>query len=201
MIGLLPILLVIRWIAVIYACLTAITFAVLVVLGGKTMGIWPAATFAFAGAGLLHVALFLLFYFGWRKFWAWFPQLNQWLYPDIHGTWDMEIILGGLTGGGRTIDAQAIIRQDFLRISMTVFAPDSRSTSLSAVPKKDPESAFPQLHYFFLVTTNPKAGVASKSYRGSAILELDNLEAGLVTGIYWTTAETSGTYRLVNRRS
>lgn len=199
MIGLVPILLVIRWIAVAYACLTGLAFAILVTLGGQTMGIWPAATFALGGAGLLQLVLLLWFYYGWRKFWSWCPALNRWLYPDIHGTWDMEILLGGTNGTGRKIAAKAIVRQDFLRISMTVKAPDSRSVTLAAIPKKDPESGLPQLHYQFLVTTNPKAGQLGKSYHGAAILDLDHLGKGAITGAYWTTEETSGTYRLFNR--
>lgn len=128
------------------------------------------------------------------------PKLNEWLYPDIHGQWDMEIALGGAQGQGRKIAATAIVKQDFLKISMTVIAPGSRSVTLSTVPKRDPESGLPQLHYIFLVTTNPGPGESSKSYRGAAILDLDPTLQGEITGIYWTSAETSGTYRLTNPR-
>lgn len=200
MIGLLPVRLVIVWIAVLYASLTSLLFAALVSFGGKELGLWPAATFAFGGSSVLQVLLLLLFSGGWRWFWHKIPALNRWLYPDIHGRWEMEIELGGTQGQGRKIAAEATITQDFLRISMTVKAPGSRSITLSAAPKKDPESGLPQLHYIFLVTTNPRPGEASRSYRGAAILDFDPMLQDEVTGAYWTSAETSGTYRLFNRR-
>lgn len=200
MIGLLPVRIVICWIAVIYASLALLLFAALVSFGGKEIGLWPAATFAFGGSSFLQLILFFWFTVGWRWFWRRIPKLNAWLYPDIHGQWDMEIALGGAQGQGRKIAAKAIVKQDFLKVSMTVIAPGSRSVTLSTAPKKDPESGLPQLHYIFLVTTNPAPGAASKSYRGAAILDLDPTLQDEITGIYWTSAETSGTYRLSNRR-
>lgn len=200
MIGLLPVRIVICWIAMIYASLTLLLFAALVSFGGKEMGLWPAVTFAFGGSSFLQFLLFFWFTVAWRWFWRRIPKLNAWLYPDIHGKWDMEITLGGTRGHGRKIAAKAIVKQDFLTVSMTVIAPGSRSVTLSTVPKKDPESGLPQLHYIFQVTTNPGPGAASKSYRGAAILDLDPTLQDEITGIYWTSAETSGTYRLSRRR-
>lgn len=200
MLGLLPILSVVRWIAAIYAVLSILTFGAVIAFSGGKLSIWAAATFALSGSSVLQFALILWFYYGWQRFWAWYPKLNKWLYPDIHGTWDMDIELGGAKHQGRTIKGTAIIHQDFLRISMDVVAPDSRSVTLATIPKKDSESSLPHLHYIFLVTTKPKPGSPSKTYKGAAILDLDHLSQGEVTGNYWTTQETSGHYRLYNRR-
>jgi hypothetical protein len=200
MLGLLPVLTIVRWVAAIYAVLSILIFGIVITLKGETLSIWAAAGFALSSSGVLQAALVGWFYYGWRQFWGWCPKLNKWLYPDIHGTWDMNIELGGIKHAGKVIAATAIVRQDFLGISMDVIAPDSRSVTLAAIPKKDSQSTLPQLYYVFLVTTRPRPGEPSKTYKGAAILDLDHLGTGEVTGNYWTTQETSGHYRLYNRR-
>jgi hypothetical protein len=199
MLGLLPIITVIRWLAATYACLSILTFGVLITLTGGALSIWTVAAFALSVSSILQVALFVWFYYGWQRFWVWCPKLNKWLYPDIRGVWDMDIELAGAKHAGKVIHAKAIIRQDFMRISMDVIAQDSKSITLAAIPTRGFDSKLPQLHYFFLVTTKPKAKEPSKNYKGAAILDLDYLGRGEVTGNYWTSQETSGHYRLYNR--
>ncbi len=200
MIGLLPIIHVLCWVAILYAFLAALLYGIFVTISGGVTSGWAAATFALSGSSLLQLLLMFWFYCAWQKFWAWFPVLNTWLYPDVRGTWDMEITLGGSNQSGKIIEATAIVRQDFLRVSMDVVAPASTSVTLAAVPRRHSESGLPQLYYVFLITTRPEPGTPSKVYKGAAILDLDHLGDGELRGNYWTDAERSGHYRLYNRR-
>lgn len=200
MLSLLPIKSVISWIAKIYAFLSLITLGIVVALSGGSLSLWTTAKFAFSGSFILEFVLFLWFYYGWRRFWIWFPKLNEWLYPDISGYWDMDIKPRGDKHEDTTIKAEANIRQDFLRISMDVKARDSNSNTIAAIPKKNSESGLPQLHYIFLVTTNPKPYKTADTYMGAAILNVGPLEKGGISGNYWTAQETSGFYELYKQR-
>ena len=148
----------------------------------------------------MHLLLSAWIYFGWRKVWARFPILGRIVYPDISGKWDMEINWTGPKKNQSGIaKAQAIIKQDFLRLSMDVNADNSESCTLMAAPRKHPESGEPQLYYVYSVTTKPQNGYLSETYQGSAILRFDQSAGGQISGNYWTSKHTSGHFRLFNK--
>ena len=70
--------------------------------------------------------------------WRCVPALNRVLFPDIGGGWEMEIHWHR-EGHVGVVNAQAIVRQNFLRLSMEVTSPNSDSQTLIALPKKDSE--------------------------------------------------------------
>ncbi len=153
MIGLLPIGRVVAFISVVYASL----IAVVVALSWKfadSPTIWGSIGIAFSGATPIQVILIGWFYFGWRHLWRRIPKLNHLLFPDIGGEWKIEIYWQRQDEAG-VVDAEATVRQDFLRASMEVRSLNSDSQTLIAQPKKDPESERPILYYVYLVT--PKA--------------------------------------------
>jgi hypothetical protein len=199
MIQVLPVILIIRVIAVLYAVLCAIVFLSVIAYRGGTADIASEAALAFSGAGGLQLFLMAVFYSGWRLVWKCVPAFGDWIYPDLTGTWVMQISLVGPDQSDRLIAATAVVRQNLLRISMDVTAPDSTSLTLAAIPKKAAESGLPQLYYVFQVTTRPKGGKASETYQGAAILDLDHLGDGELRGNYWTTKPTTGSYRIFDR--
>jgi SMODS-associating 2TM, beta-strand rich effector domain len=200
MIGLVSATSVIRWIAVIYAVTVFMAVGLLAYIHAEPISPWKATTVAISASFALQATLLLLIHIGWPLFWRIMPKLNEWLYPDIRGSWDMEITIATGNLAGTMIRTKAIIKQDLLRISMNVEAPSSRSVTLSAVPKKDSESGLPELHYVFEVTTKPKAGEHARIYRGAAILDIDPKGKLALSGNYWTTEGSSGHYKLFDRR-
>ena len=138
------------------------------------------------------------FYFGWRRLWRWIPSLNRLLFPDIGGEWKIEIHWQR-QGHRGVVDAEATVRQDFLRVSMEVRSPKSNSQTLIAQPKKDPESGRPMLYYVYLVIPKAVGANPSPPYHGAAILKFSETGGGQLSGNYWTTQQTSGHFRLSRR--
>lgn len=195
MISLLPIGQVIGIISVVYAALIALAVAISWKFGGHSQTIWGSIAFAFFGATVLQLALMGWFYFGWRHLWRWFPALNR-LFPDISGEWKIKINWHW-EGRRGVVNAEATVRQDFLRVSMEVRSPKSESQTLIAQPKRDPESGRPLLYYVYLVTPRAMGANPSQPYHGAAILKFSETGGGELSGNYWTTQQTGGHFRLL----
>jgi hypothetical protein len=195
MMSLMPIGRVISVIAAVYAVLICALFAIDLKLGNPSRATWASLRFAISGGTVLQAALMLWFYFGWRYLWRWFPPLNRLLFPDIGGDWAITIRWRG--GGNQgVVRARAVIRQDFLKVSMEVRSPQSESQTLIAEPKKDAESGRPILYYVYLVVPNATGTGPALSYNGAAILKFDDVAGGRLHGNYWTSKETSGHFEL-----
>lgn len=100
-----------------------------------------------------------------------------------------------------TVDAIAIIKQDFTRISMEVTSPGSDSETLIAQPKKDPESGRPILYYVYRVVPRRMGVRSGLPYEGSAILRFSNSVSDALSGNYFTSQRTEGHFSLTRRLS
>lgn len=149
--------------------------------------IWTIGS-AVLGAFIFGVPLFASL--AWRFLWSRVPYLQS-LYPDISGEWDVTI-QWSRAGNHGSVSAKAIVRQNLLRISMELTAPDSDSRTLSAVPKKDPESGRATLHYMYLVTPHARPGKSLGAYHGAAILDVAALDISRLAGNYWTSHQSAG---------
>jgi len=199
MIGLLPIGRVIALVSVVYAVLVALAVALSWRFGDRSETVLGSVGFAFSGATALQLGLIGWFYFGWRRLWRWFPIMNRILFPDIGGEWKIEIHWHRYGQEG-VVDAEATVRQDFLKVSMEVRSSKSDSQTLIAQPKKDSESGRPVLYYVYLV--NPKAVGANpeRPYYGAAILKFSETDGGQLSGNYWTTQQSNGHFHLLRRK-
>jgi predicted pore-forming effector associated with SMODS systems len=196
MINLLPISRVIGSIAVTYAVLV-----VLVTIGVREFiddSAWKSITLAFSGATLLQFVLLGLIYVGWRRIWRLVPALNR-LFPDVNGEWVMRIQWQGLAQSGGDVNARAVLRQNFIHLSMEVHSPNSDSQTLIAQPKRDAESGRPHLYYVYLVTPISSSPNRGAPYYGAAILRFFEEDGGSFRGNYWTTQSTKGTFTLHRR--
>jgi len=193
MIGLLPFGQIITLIAVAYSIVTGL---ILWAIYDSQTEFLTAISIATGGSAALHLILLGFFYFGWRWLWEKFPVLNSWLFPNLNGTWTMEIHWEW-EGKSGTSHAKAIIKQDFLKIGMDVDAEDSDSETLLAKPKRDPETGRGVLYYVFLTTPKHKSGAAPQApYKGAAILKLSLGDSQLLQGNYFTSRKTIGHYEL-----
>lgn len=193
MITLVPMGRVISLIAVAYALVCSL---VLWAFYDTTTSVFWAISIATGGSALLNVFLLGCFYVGWKKLWEKFPVLNDVLFPNLNGTWEMVVYWEWEDKRG-TSRAKAIIKQDFLKIGMDVEAEDSDSQTLLAKPKKDSLTGRAELYYVFLTTPKQKAGAETQGpYMGAAILKLGLEGGGQLRGNYFTSRKTVGYYEL-----
>ncbi len=195
MIGLLPIATIVSCVAVAYAVCIAMCVAIALQFGDASWSAWTNVSIAISGASVLQLALMVWLCFGWRRLWRWFPALNDLLFPDIEGEWNVKIYWQGLQEDG-DVDARAKIRQNFVRVSMEVASCSSDSQTLIAKPKRDPESGAPLLYYIFAVTPRSIGASPSSPYFGAAILKFPEGARGELRGNYWTSRQTTGHFQL-----
>lgn len=184
---------VIGFVAIFYCiCVIGVYWAISYFGFGHTSS---AFSMAFGGGTALNLILLLFCYWGWRKVWSCFPILNSLLFPDLNGLWDMKIHYRNKNGGGH-LCATAVIKQNWLSMSMEVLSKDSESQTLAIVPKKDAESGRAQIFYFYRVTPKKTDAEAREPYEGSANLKFSALGISQLTGNYYTSASTDGHFEL-----
>ena len=182
-------------IAVVYAILVIVCSTIISQFGDGAWDAWGIIKFALSGAAVLEGMLMVWMYFGWRWLWRCVPALNRWVYPDIGGEWNITINWQG-EGRQDVVEAKAIIRQDFLRMSMEVISDKSDSETLIAEPRKVQESGTPFLYYVYLVTPRLVDEEAGSPYFGAARLRFFDDKGEELSGNYWTSKRTSGHFRL-----
>lgn len=194
MITLLPLNRVVVVISVFYGVLIAIIVSI-VAQNSAALHLYNNVKIAFAGATALNLVLLLVIHFGWKWLWLRFPILNTALFPNLNGTWSMKIHWVGDDRDGE-VDASAVIKQDFMRISMEVTSPQSHSETLIAQPKKDPESGRPILYYVYRVVPKRVGAQSGEPYEGSAILRFSTSTFDSLSGNYFTSQHTTGHFVL-----
>lgn len=190
-------------IAACYAILIVIWTSGIQYVTGDSWSVWKAVTTAVSGAALLQLFLIFCVDRGWRELWKCVPRLNELVYPDIEGEWNISIEWRRLERDERsrvrwieesgTVNAKARIRQSLLKMSMEVESSSSDSQTLMAQPKRDPASGTSYLYYTYLVTPKEGEGNAKSPYYGAAILKIGE---GKLEGNYWTSGRTVGRYSL-----
>jgi hypothetical protein len=146
---------------------------------------------ALRGGAVLDLAVLLAMHVWWRRVWRWFPVLNRVLFPDLNGTWNVEIrwCWGQRTG---VAVARAHIKQDLAKLSMHLRSDKSESDTLVAIPKKDAESGLALLYYVYRNTPKFFPGSDAAPYEGTASLRIDHDRLDLLEGNYFTSAGTKG---------
>ena len=186
MFSLLPMTKVISMLAGLYALL-----AFLVALGMERLGIEVSFLRVFSGAVVIDLGLLFFVYVGWRWIWEKVPRLNQWLYPDLNGTWAASIdwVKDGKTGLAL---GTVSIKQNFFTLSIEMDAPRSESRTIALSVKKDPESARPLLHYIYEVREKCQSPGQNMVYQGAASLVVDVATYDRLSGNYFTSRESGG---------
>ncbi|AUF96920.1 hypothetical protein CXQ80_14270 [Pseudomonas sp. 02C 26] len=150
------------------------------------------------GAVVLEISLFLLGSFLWRKIWGRYPALNDWVFPDLNGMWDMDItyLWDGKEGSTKAV---ATIKQTLFSVSMEVHSDTSDSETLVVKTIKDANSARPVLYYFYRIVPKVSKGVVGSGYEGASILKLYGHEGGVLRGNYFTSNNSQGCFSLARR--
>lgn len=142
-------------------------------------------------SGLLEIVIFLFLMWGWQKVWKWVPKLNEWVFPDLNGTWDAKIEwVWGVQHG--SAEGKVLIKQDFLRLSIELETSKSKSQTLAVATKRDPESKRPMVYYIYRCSTNQSRPQAEPMFDGAAVLFIGQENHSLLEGNYWTSRSTQG---------
>jgi hypothetical protein len=194
MISLLPLNRVIVGISVSYGAVIAVTVG-LVANYSSIPNIYSNVKIALAGSTALSLALLLLFNIGWKWLWHKIPILNDILFPNLNGVWKMNIhyVVNDVPG---KVEAKAVIKQDFVKLSMEVESLGSDSRTLIAQPKKDPESGRAFLYYVYQVEPKTISSKLNAPYTGSAILRYSSANVDTLRGNYFTSVGTHGHFVL-----
>lgn len=198
MISVLPLPKIITTIATCYAALIALVAATAWWWTGKQIAPLTLVSWALSGGTALQIVLALVISWAWRRIWRWMPVLNDWIFPDLNGSWTMTIEWeGAVAPGSGTVTAVAAIKLDLLKISIDVITGKSTSHTLAVTAQKDPESSRPRLVYVFRVEPYPIPGPNGIPYRAAAILHhYREDEEDILRGKYWTERQTVGHYTL-----
>lgn len=146
-------------------------------------------------ATVLNVFLWLCFSFGWRYVWSKFPCLNEYIFPDLNGQWEIKInwIKGEKHG---LVEGSAWIKQSFINMSMEIITKDSESETLIVKPHKDPVSGRPMVYYIYKNTPKNITPENPGSYEGTALLKICLSDKHELNGNYYTNRATHGHYTL-----
>lgn len=195
MIALLPLNLVIAVVAVLYA---TIVIALFLILRTDSSSFSDGLSLALRGGALLNVVLLATIYFAWRSIWRWIPKLNQWIFPDLNGDWDVTIhwVWGDRNG---TAKGRATVKQNLLNLSMELATEKSTSETLLAKPKRHPESKSPLIYYIYRNTPKVKTSTSDGSHEGMAVLKVEPRNALSLGGNYFTDRNTKGHFEMVKR--
>ena len=189
MISLIPIQKIFTAIAILYAVAITAIVAIFELTGFSSVSV------AFRGAFVLELLILLFVVFGWRKLWSKYPALNEWIYPDLNGRWDVSIHWNwGEKNGTKT--AVAHIKQDFFRLSMELVSDESESETLMEKPKKDSESSRPLIYYIYRNESAQGAANVRPPHKGAAILKIDHNDRNLLKGNYFTDQATNGHFEM-----
>lgn len=190
MISLYPLQKIIGVFAGIYTVLLVLIFSI----KGESISIGTA----FKYAGIYELIIFILLSFLWKYIWKKIPILNEWIFPDLNGNWNVEIywkrddILGIKKG-------IVNIKQDFLKLSMELFTDESESETLVVQPKKHPESG--RLHLYYIYRNTPKSNTQLDPHIGSALLKLSPNNMSELEGNYFTDRNTKGVLKFTRQDS
>lgn len=197
MISLLPIHRVIVIISITYAALVAVIVSIIWKFSYSPT-LYASIKVALAGATALNALLLGIIYIAWQWIWSKIPILNTILFPNLNGSWLMEIHWLNHEANG-VVNAEVIISQSLVRISMEVSSKNSDSETMMAQPKKDPESGRPLLYYVYRVIPKQTSINAGHPYEGAAILKFSNSSGNSLHGNYFTSQHTRGHFILTKK--
>lgn len=155
----------------------------------------------FKYTALFEIIIILILIVGWQYIWNKIPKLNDWLFPNINGTWNVEIHWNWKQADGtikRGIKkGEVVIKQNFLTLSMELFTDESESETLVIQPKKNSDSGRLQFYYIYKNTPIDKGNNKLLTHIGTAILKMAPHTNDIMQGNYFTDRNTQGLLKFV----
>lgn len=154
----------------------------------------------FVEAGL---AIFILY------FWYFIPGLTaRWLFPHIDGSWDGRLNFKRKVTEASSTEAKVVpdskaaqlhVHQSLTRIRLILETDESTSETLVVKPERDPD--FSRFRLFYIFENRSRDGLPNnaRSYRGTAVMEVQPGEPSTLMGTYFTDQGSEGTFRFERR--
>jgi hypothetical protein len=157
----------------------------------------------FKYTAFFEIVIILILILGWKFIWNKIPQLNDWVFPDINGRWDVEIHWNWKQDNGEMKSGlkkgEVVIKQNFLTLSMELFTNESESETLVIQPKKNPDSGRLQFYYIYKNTSIEKGDNKLASHIGTAILKVAPDNNDILQGNYFTDRDTKGLLKFIKQ--
>ena len=183
----------------------SILYAILIVTLLPLFNISLDVTNILKYATIFEIIIILILLFGWRFIWEKIPKLNDWLFPDINGTWDVEIHWNrkqeNETATNGIKRGKVVIKQNFLTLSMELFTDESESETLVIQPKKNSDSGRLQFYYIYKNTPIDKGNDTLLPHIGTAILKVAPHNNHIMQGNYFTDRNTQGLLKFVKENT
>jgi hypothetical protein len=151
----------------------------------------------------------------WQRVWRWFPRLNEWVYPDLNGDWDVELksnfsridaLLKSAKGDAPPVDfrvgnestlpalaiykMRARIKQSWAKIEMDLWNPQAagpikNSRTVLVEPFRG-DAGRHGLAYIFEQTNETDVVSDDRTFRGACWIERDRDNPNLLCGRMWS---------------
>lgn len=160
---------------------------------------------AFKYISIFEIFIVFLFVFGWKYIWKYIPILNTWIFPDINGTWDVEIRWNWTQKDGMIKkgikEGKIYIKQNFLTLSMELFTDESESETLVIQAKKNAESGRLVFYYIYRNTPKNNGDAKLQPHLGTAILKISPHTNTILQGNYFTDRNTQGVLKFIKEEN
>lgn len=181
-----------RQLALIVGATLVAVWAIEQVMGSAT----PVLKLTSAIVMLLGGVLVAVFQLTWRWIWRRVPALGRWIFPDLNGRWEGQIVPVGVDPAHHPADQPILvtvwIRQNLFGISVRMETAESCSRSIR--PQLEVAADHAAFGIWYAYDNQPRARVAHRSGRhdGMAYLEAAVQAPDRLKGQYYTSRRSAG---------
>jgi hypothetical protein len=142
-------------------------------------------------SGSAALAAPIIFYFLWR----FIPQFQAKIFPYLGGRWSGQLHFSGVHGEGER-HVTLLVNHTLLSLNLVLMTDESLSRTLVVHAEYDQEVLRKRLYYVYLNERKEGITGGAQSYRGLAIMRVDDDSKLVLHGDYFTDQGQSGTLTL-----
>jgi hypothetical protein len=140
----------------------------------------------------VDVAFVAAFNLYWKAIWRRWPKLGEWVFPDISGEWQGEIMWIDQSGGTGAKPVTIRISQTWLRFKVALKTDEAASESAYAWIEKDSSLGIATLAYVYGHVPTATSQQRNPAHEGTARLEFALGTPKEAIGSYYTARRTAG---------
>lgn len=131
----------------------------------------------------------------WSKIWDCIPILNEWVFPNLNGDWEIAINWKNIKGDAGKVEAKCKIKQSLFNIKIDIENDSSHSSTLSVSPRREISSGHIFLGYIYQNTIHAgQEGKEPETFYGAANLRVISIKE--LKGNYFTSKQGQGTFTI-----
>ncbi|MCF1466816.1 hypothetical protein FS764_07795 [Agrobacterium vitis] len=125
--------------------------------------------------------------------WRWIPQCQRLLFPYLGGEWHGKVLFDGAEGREESRQVTLFVHHNPIYMKLILSSEESRSNTLSVQAMKSEDvDDMGRLYYVYLNTRKEGGAKSHRSYRGVAILRIENTVPLTMVGDYFTDSNRRG---------